>query len=128
MISLAVLSQTDILLPLQPRNKDTSLLYKSESEIDMPHQDEIDAFRSLLTGARRRERLGVPKRLAEVRLVDSRVRQRAHLHQLIENDFVEERKRDKSVTQHDLTTKITIARCGVLLLLSCPATTIATGF
>ena len=69
-ISLAAVSQTDISLPLQPRNKDTSLLYKSESEINMPDQDQIDAFRSLLTGARRRERLSVPKKLAEVRLVN----------------------------------------------------------
>jgi hypothetical protein len=70
MISLAVVSQTDILLPLQPRNEDTSLLYKSESEINMPDQDQIDAFRSLLIGARGRERLGVSRELAEVRLVD----------------------------------------------------------
>ena len=70
MISLAAVSQTDISIPLQPRNKDTSLLYKSESEINMPDQDQIDAFRGLLTGARRRERLGVPKVLAEVRLIN----------------------------------------------------------
>lgn len=37
-------------------------------------------------------------------------------NQYIEHDFVEERKRDKSVTQHDLTMKITIARCGMLFV------------
>lgn len=48
-------------------------------------------------------------------------------HQLIENDFVEERKRDKSVTQHDLTMKITIARYDRLSLALCLATMTAIG-
>jgi len=91
---------TDVLLPLKPQSKDTASLYKSEYEIKMPDREQLDAFRNLLIGARRRERLIVPKQLAE----------------LIETDFVEERKHDKSVTQHDLTMKITITRLLGLLL------------
>ena len=45
-------------------------MYKSEYEIKMPDQKQLDAFRNLLTGARRRERLSVPKQLAEVRPID----------------------------------------------------------
>jgi len=85
---------TAISLPLQPQSEDTTPLYKSESEIEMPDQEQLDAFRNLLVSARRRKKLRVPKQLAE----------------LIENEFVEERKRDGSVTMHDLTMKITIAR------------------
>jgi len=91
---------TDLVLPLQPQSKNAASLYKSESEVEMPNQAQLDAFRSLLTDARRREGPRISKHLAE----------------LIENDFVEERKRDKSVTQHDLTMKITIARLLGLLL------------
>ncbi|KAF9646854.1 hypothetical protein BDM02DRAFT_3099124 [Thelephora ganbajun] len=85
---------TDILLPLQPQSMDTTPLYKSESEIKIPDQGQLDDFRNLLFSAKRREKAGMPKQLAE----------------LIENDFVEERKGDKSVTQNDLMMKITIVR------------------
>lgn len=70
MISLVLILQTDISLPLQPQSKDTAPFYKSNSEIKMPDQEQLVAFRNLLTGARRRERLSVPKELAEVRLTD----------------------------------------------------------
>ena len=69
-ISLVFVSQTDISLTLQPQNKDTASLYKSESEIKMPDQGQLDTFRSLLINARQRERLRVPKQLAEVRLIN----------------------------------------------------------
>ena len=62
--------QADISLPFKPQSKDTASLYKSNCEIRMPGQEQLDAFRNLLTGARRRERLSVPKQLAEVRLID----------------------------------------------------------
>lgn len=68
-ISLVPTLQTDISLPLQPQSKDTAPLYKSQFEIKMPDQGQLDAFRNLLTGARRRGRLSVPKHLAEVRLI-----------------------------------------------------------
>lgn len=69
-ISPILALQTDISLPLKPQSKDTASLYKSEYEIKMPDQKQLDAFRNLLTGARRRERLSVPKQLAEVRPID----------------------------------------------------------
>lgn len=63
-------SQTDISLPLRPQTEDTGPLYKDESEIKMPNQGQLDTFRNLLTSARRREKLRVPKQLAEVGQVD----------------------------------------------------------
>jgi hypothetical protein len=68
-ISPAFVLQADISLPLKPQSKDTGSLYKSEYEIRMPNQKQLDAFRNLLTSASRRERLSVPKQLAEVRLI-----------------------------------------------------------
>lgn len=116
-VSLTLALQTDISLPLQPQSKDTVPLYKSESEIRMPDQEKLDAFRNLLASARRREKLRVSQQLAEVRRVGQMVRISLHRNpQLIEHEFVEERKRDRSVTQHDLTIKMTIARCGILSL------------
>lgn len=91
---------TNISLPFQPQTKDTTRLYKSESKIKMPDQQQLDAYRNLLFCARSKERLGVPKWVAE----------------LIEHDFVEERRRDKLVTQDDLAVKITIARLLGLLV------------
>jgi len=67
MISPTLVSQTDISLPLQPESEDMALLYKGESEIKVPDQEQLDAFRDLLASARGRERLRVPKELAEVR-------------------------------------------------------------
>ena len=69
-ISPVLILQTDISLPLKPQSRDTASLYKSEYEIKLPDQEQLDAFRNLLTDARLRERLSVPKQLAEVRLID----------------------------------------------------------
>jgi hypothetical protein len=60
-------SQTDISLPLQPQSKDVIRLYKDEREIRMPDQPRLDAFRNLLFGARRKEKLRIPKQMAQVR-------------------------------------------------------------
>ena len=49
-----------------------------------------------------------------------------HDRQLIEHDFVEERKRDNSVTQHDLAIKLTIAQYGVLPPALCVSLTTTT--
>jgi len=68
-ISLVPIPQTDISLPLQPRSKGKAPLYKNQSEIKMPDQGQLDAFRNLLIGARRRARPNVPKNLAEVGLI-----------------------------------------------------------
>ena len=67
MISPALVSQTDISLPLKAENEGVASLYKSESEIKVPDQGQLDAFRNLLASAGGREKLGVPKQLAEVR-------------------------------------------------------------
>jgi len=69
-ISPVLVFQTDISLPFKPQSKDTASLYKNEYELKMPDQEQLDAFRNLLTGARQRERFSVPKQLAEVRLID----------------------------------------------------------
>lgn len=66
-ILLARTQQTDISLPLQPQNKDPADLYKSEPEIKIPDQGQLDNFRDLLSGARRRERSRVSMELVEVR-------------------------------------------------------------
>ena len=66
-ISLGLVLQTDILLPLQPESGDAASLYKSESEIQVPDQEQLDTFRNLLASARGRGKLRVPKELAEVR-------------------------------------------------------------
>ena len=87
----------------------------------MPDQGQLDIFRSLLSGARQREKSRVPKHLAEVRAdrLKCETRSSHRNYQLIEHDFVEERKSDKSITQHDLAMKITIARYGVFPLALC---------
>ena len=41
-------------------------MYKSESEIKMPDQEQLDVFRNLLASARRRGKLRVSKHLTEV--------------------------------------------------------------
>jgi len=66
-LSLALVLQTDISLPLQPESGDTASLYKSESEIKVPDQTQLDTFRNFLASARGRGKLRVPKQLAEVR-------------------------------------------------------------
>lgn len=68
-ISPALVMQTEISLPFQPQTIDTTQLYKNESEIEMPDQQQLDAFRDLLSGARRREKLKLPKQVAEVRQI-----------------------------------------------------------
>jgi len=66
MISLALVLQTDISLPLQPESGEAASLYKRESEIKVPDQGQLDTFRNLLASARGRGKLRVPKQLAEV--------------------------------------------------------------
>ena len=67
MISLALVLQTDITLPLHPASGDAASLYRSESEIKVPDQGQLATFRNLLASARGRGNLKVPKQLAEVR-------------------------------------------------------------
>ena len=66
-ISPPLVMQTDISLPFKPQTIDTTQLYKNESEIEMPDQQQLDAFRDLLSRARRKEKLKVPKQVAEAR-------------------------------------------------------------
>lgn len=73
MISLALGSQTDISLPLQPESEDAGSLYKSETEIKVPDQAQLDTFRNFLASARGRGKLRVPRPLAEVRYTNYRV-------------------------------------------------------
>lgn len=69
-ISLAHIQQTDISLPFRPQNGDITQLYKHEPEVKMPEHGHVDVFRNFLSGARQREKLRVPKQLAEVRKIN----------------------------------------------------------
>ena len=78
MILPILILQTDVSLPLQPLSKDTTTLYKSNSEINIPGKERLDAFRNLLFGARQREKLRIPEQLAKVKRINQRVRPRAY--------------------------------------------------
>ncbi|KAI0320188.1 mini-chromosome maintenance replisome factor-domain-containing protein [Amylostereum chailletii] len=92
--------KTDISVPLKPDN--SSSLFKPVTEVTRPPPDKLKAFRDLLMGAKTRK--------IEVKEATS---------EFIQDDFVENRKSDKSVTGDDLKRSIMVARqvyCGHWML------------
>ncbi|VDB87185.1 unnamed protein product [Peniophora sp. CBMAI 1063] len=90
--------RTDLTIPLQPTKKDADL-YRPASEIKLPPKEKLEAFRHLVTGAKTRS----------IELKDA-------VAQVVQDDFVEERKADKSVSPDDLKRTIMVARLEGLLL------------
>ena len=83
-------------MPLQPLNKDADL-YKPASAIKLPSPEKLEAFRNLILGAKNKT----------IELKDA-------VSQVVQDDFVEERKVDKSVSPDDLKRSIMVARCAQL--------------
>ncbi|KAF9492272.1 hypothetical protein BDN71DRAFT_1451837 [Pleurotus eryngii] len=96
----SVFFQTSITVPLQPRCPDGKIiehLYKSGSEIKMPPTERLDAFRSLVGGAK----------IGSVTVGED-------VAKYIQDDFVKERQQSSSqaekVTSENLILRMTIAR------------------
>ncbi|KAH8102871.1 mini-chromosome maintenance replisome factor-domain-containing protein [Cristinia sonorae] len=93
--------KTDITVPLTitTTTNDTPNLYKPKHAIRLPSDSQLAAFRNLILGAR----------TAKVEVTDT-------ISTYIQQDFVSDRQRDKSITSEDLIRRMTIAR---LYALSC---------
>ncbi|KAI0798102.1 mini-chromosome maintenance replisome factor-domain-containing protein [Abortiporus biennis] len=85
--------KTDIIVPLKPQSTEPSNLYKSTEEINLPPPEELAAFRDWIVGAR-----------------SGKIQITEDVSKFIQQDFVNDRKEDPSVTSDDLMRRMTIAK------------------
>lgn len=105
--------KTDINVAVEVPESRRDGLYKPKEDINYPSQEKLDAFRKLVGGSKSGAKLKVGEDMSLVRgstLAFPPSRLTRHFLQHIENEFVQERKEDKAVTQDDLIMRITIAK------------------
>ena len=110
---LTVLLKTDINVAVEVAESRRDGLYKLKEDINYPSLEKLDAFRKLVGGSKSGAKLKVEEYMSLVRgstLASPLSRLTRPFSQHIENEFVQERKEDKAVTQDDLIMRITIAK------------------
>jgi len=92
--------ESDVTIPLRPTLSSPELtFYKKRSEIALPEPDVLESFRAFFCGAK----------LGNIEIKED-------VSQYIQDDFVRERREDRSVTSNDLVLRMTLARLMALSL------------